>query len=272
MNETNKHIIELMNSYGIDISQFDTTFLNKSIQKRMNETLCTTKKQFYKLLKENKVEAGTLLESLHINYSEFFRNPLTFAVLEHLILPSIAINKKHLKSKEIRIWSAACADGQEAYSLAMLLEELNAVNGDKIKYRIFATDQSQKQVSEAKKGIYTAEGLNNLGLKRVKQWFNKNDDNYSIKDELKAHIDFSVFDLLSEQLNCPSPSIFGDFDIVICANLLFYYKPIFRKAILEKTGGCRAKGGYLICGETERDIFMQQNFCEVYPHSGIFKK
>jgi len=273
MKETNQHITDfLLQSIGVDISKYDETFLHKSIQKRMAETHSSSAEEYYTYLEQNSLEGKHFRESLNISYSEFFRNPLTYATLERIVLPSIALLKKTTNRKEIRIWSAACAAGQEPYSLAMLLEELKNGDGEKIKYRIFASDQNEAQVIEAQKGQYSAESLNNLSLRRVKQWFTQQGDLYTIKQELKANIDFSVFDLFSEKLSCPAASIFGDFDLVVCANLLFYYKPEYQQVILEKTGRCRAKNGYFISGETERDILMRHNFQEVFPQSGIFNR
>ena len=95
--------------------------------------------------------------------------------------------------------------------------------------------------------------------------------NKSLRTEISVKdIDFSVFDLFSEQLSSPPASIFGDFNLVICANLLFYYKHEFRKIILEKVGSCLAKGGYLVTGETERDILLRYNYHEIFPQSAIF--
>lgn len=271
MNETNNHISKLLQSQGIDVSKYEVSFLNKSLQKRMTETHCMTDREYYAFLEQNNEERTLFFDSLHNSYTEFFRNPLTFSVLERIILPSLQFKKKNTKNKEIRIWSAACAAGQEAYSLAMLLEELKDLKGEKINYRIFATDQCESQVNEAQKGIYSAAALNNLNMKRVNQWFTKQDETYTLKPELKDHIDFSEFDLFSEHLSAPPASIFGDFDLIICANLLFYYKPEYQKIIVEKVGNCLANNGYLVAGETERDILMKHNYQEAFPQSGIFQ-
>jgi len=81
-----------------------------------------------------------------------------------------------------------------------------------------------------------------------------------------------VFDLFDEQLLCPPGCIFGDFDLVLCSNLLFYYKDEYRKSILERIGKCMKSGGYLVTGEVERDILLCHNFREVFPQSAIFQK
>ena len=257
---------------GFDVSKYDETFLYKIIENRIKESSCGSSKEYCALLENNVEETILFLDSLLISYTEFFRNSLTFSVLEHLILPLIiSTKKKNKKNKEIRIWSAACARGQEAYSLAMLLEELNN-NEEPINYRVFATDQSEEQVSLAKKGQYNEMSFNYIIPKRIKQWFTKRNDIYYIKPLLKKNIEFSVFDLFDKSLSCPQASIFGDFDIVVCANLLFYYKKEYQNIILDKITRSITEDGIIICGETERSILMNYGLIEMYPNSGIFKK
>ena len=267
------HLTNLLKHlFAFDISYYSVSFLNKSLQKRIKETHCNSAEEYGSHIQKNKEEAKVLIDSLQISYSEFFRNPVTFAVLERIILPSLILKKKNTRHKQIRIWSAACAAGQESYSLAILLDELIATDANKLNYRIFATDQSEELISEAQKGNYSATALNNLNFKRLNQWFSIQGDTYSIKPELKKNIDFSTFDLFSKKLSSPPTSIFGDFDLVICANLLFYYKSKYQKKILEKTTCCLVKGGYIIVGEAERDILMKHHYHEVFPQSGIFQK
>lgn len=265
--------IYLQNNYQFDINKFDNSFLNNIVTKRITETDCLTIEEYSKVLLNSKVESNILIQSLQINYSEFFRNSLTYAVLENIILPSIQLKIKNNGRKEIRIWSAACASGQEVYSLAILMEELlkRNMNG-KFSYRIFATDQSIHNIEDAKRGQYSIESMKNIQMHRLNQWFKKNGDVYTILPDLKEKIDFSVFDLLDEESFTPPASIYGDFDLVFCANLLFYYKNEIRKKIIEKTGNCLSRGGYLVTGETERDILLKNNYWEVFPQSAIFQK
>jgi chemotaxis protein methyltransferase CheR len=262
----------LRNLCTFDISKYNVSFLNKSVQKRITETNCNSAKEYISFLQKNSTEAKIFIDSLQVSYSEFFRNPVTFAVLEQIIIPSLILKKKNERHKELRIWSAACAAGQESYSLAILLDELLPTNRNNLNYRIFATDQSEEQINEAQNGRYSSNVLNNISYRRLKKWFSIQGDTYSVNPELKKSIDFSTFDLFNKKFSCPPTSIFGDFDLVICANLLFYYKSKYQEVILEKTTCCLAKEGYFIVGEAERDIMMKNNYREVFPQSGIFQK
>jgi len=260
----------LLQSQGVDISKYDEKFLEKTVLRRMAETYCTTECAYLDYLDQSLIEGEQFIRSLQISYSEFFRNALTFSVLEKIVLPSILMKKSICNNKEIRIWSTACASGQETYSLAMLLKELGKGINDNINFRIFATDQSEMQVKVAQKGQFSESALSYLSLKRLNDWFVKEGDIYTVKAELKENIDFSVFDLFSNEHTSPPNSIFGDFDIVFCANLLFYYKPKFRTQILKKTAKSLLVDGYYITGETERDIVIKAGFGEIIPQSAIF--
>jgi chemotaxis protein methyltransferase CheR len=269
MKEKNQQITDLLfRLQGIDLSKYDEMFLNKTMQAKIVEKNCKSEAEYYQLLNRSAEETDDFIDSLSISYSEFFRNPLTFSVLEKIILPSIIYKKDESGRKEIRIWSAACASGQETYSLVMLLKECS--QAENINYRVFATDSSENQIEKAKLGNYHQFETGLLTQKRLQRWFDKYIDGYSVKNKLKRNIEFSCFDLLDKQYSCPPSSIFGDFDIIFCANVLFYYKPEFRKKILKKLRNSLSANGFLITGETEREILLKYGFREVYPQSAIF--
>ncbi len=273
MNNKQRDVIALLlQAHGIDISMFDDSFLVKTIEKRTLATGNNSSSSYCNYLATNLNEANALVDSLNINYSEFFRNPLTFAYLEQIVLPELVEKKKKSKEKEIRIWSAACASGQEAYSIAILCDEIRERDKANIASHIFATDINQDELSKAQKGNYHIESLNKVSLKRTNTYFTRRGKTYTIAEKLQEHVDFSLFDLLSENGYCPPASIYGNFDLVFCSNLLFYYNPEHRQRILEKIAGSLASGGYMITGETEREIVKAFSYREIFVNSGIFKK
>ena len=256
-----------------DFSKYDQSFVSKLLAKRMFELNSLTEQEYLNKLISDNNEIKLLYYSLQISYSEFFRNKLTFEVLETVILPELILKAKNENRNEIRIWSAACAAGQEAYSLAIILKEVSELYRNKIKFRIFASDQSKEQISIAQKGFYSIRSLNNVSLARLNKWFALSDNhNYEISSELKQCIEFSEFDLFNNEFNFPATSIYGDFDLVFCANLLYYYKPFYQKKILDKMSLGLSEGGYVVTGEIERDVLLTNNYKEVFPYSAVFKK
>lgn len=258
-------------TYHKDISGYDESFLIKSLEKRAFALGVELSDAYIRYLTENSFEADMLFNALNITYSDFFRNPLTFALLEQWIIPLLIHQKKG--DGEIRIWSAGCSAGQEAYSLAMLMDKYHEQEGQELRYRIFATDISQSALALAREGLYSKDMLQNVKLKQFENYFTNKNGGYQIASRLRESINFSTYDLLDADTENPAESIYGEFDIVICSNLLFYYKPDIQQFILRKACKSMAGNGYLITGEAERDqVNKIQDLQMVSPPAAIFQK
>lgn len=260
----------ILKSHNINISLYDNSFVERAIQKR-SSSLDLNTDLYITYLKKNKSEAIFFYESLNINYSVFFRNPLNFVLIEKIILPQLIEKKKAKNEKEIRIWSAACAEGQEAYSIAIIFDELQKSINTPVRCRIFASDCMPDIINKAKEGIFQSASLGNVTLNRINVYFKQNENNYNIDSCIKDYIDFSVFDLLTNQRICPPASIFGNFDIIFCSNILFYYNPESRRLILEKIGNCLSDDGFVITGEVEAEILKSNNYQKYFNNSTIFQ-
>ena len=274
MNPGQTEIVRVMGqTHGHDISLHDEAFLAKSIQSRLAATGIETASAYCEYLLGNSMEAETLFHALNITFSEFWRTPLTFDFLEQQVLPGLIQEKAKAGRAEIRVWSAACAAGQEAYSIAILLSDLVAACGGALSYRIFATDRSSAEIANAQAGVYGYSAVHNLRLKHIRSFFTQEDETYRIVPALRTRIDFSVYDLLDKHTASPPPSIYGDFDLVICCNLLFYYKQDIRRRILKKVWGSLSEGGYLVTGEAEKGIVRSSlGIRAIHPACAIFRK
>jgi chemotaxis methyl-accepting protein methylase len=258
--------------YGPDILRYDETFVMNTLRKRMTGTNEVTTEDYVALILKDGNERDVFFNSLQNKYTEFFRNSLTFAVLEKIIFPSIVTKKNHRGKTVIRIWSAACSTGQEAYSLAMIIEDFKLMPGEKFQYIILASDRDESSVKQAQQGIYTPDSLNNVTFGNLNKWFSVSGKNYSVNSELKKNISFFAYDLLDERWTSPPTGIYGAFDLIVGCNLLFYYNEEFRKTIIDKLSNCLDEGGYLVTGEAEREMLLHNNYIEVMPQSGIFLK
>jgi chemotaxis protein methyltransferase CheR len=255
MNKDLDDVVRLVSrTLGRDVSMYDQSFLTKSLEKRLERTANDTPEAYLSYVAENKAEAEAFFRSLNITYSEFFRSRLAFALLEEIILPGLIEEKDTSGSKEMRIWSAGCAGGQEAYSIAMLLDELTTNRRAQISFRIFATDTSNAELASARKGVYDSRVVQNVRLKHINTYFTQQGEAFVISAGLRDRIDFSYYDLLDNCSSCPPASIFGDFDLVVCCNVLFYYRQDIRQFILNKVSRCVSQNGYLMTGEAERGI------------------
>ncbi|GBE14955.1 MAG TPA: protein-glutamate O-methyltransferase CheR [Proteobacteria bacterium] len=266
-------IIRVMDqAYGRDISPYDETFLAKSIDRRLAAAGVKTFSAYGAYLSENRAEAEVLSDSLNISYSEFFRNPLTFALMEQLILPDLVEKKSRNNRGEIRILVAGCAGGQEAYSIAILAEEATAVREDPVLCRIFAVDLSKTELARAQAGSYSTEDVGNVCLRRLNACFSRRKNSFIVAPRIRKRVIFSLYDLLDKHTTSPPDSIFGDFDLVLCCNVLLYYRPETQRLILDKIRRCLSPGGYLVVGWTEHQIVKSAGgFRSAFPPATVFR-
>jgi chemotaxis protein methyltransferase CheR len=249
--EIEKQIQLLKEQYALDISIYDRSFLEKAFQSRMNSTFCENPDIYFQYLGKNSDEPFLLLAQLSNSYSEFFRNPLTFALLEQTILARLFNLKEKIYSPEIRIWSAACASGQEAYSLAILLNDYKEKNKTSIGYRILATDSSELELETARKGIFDLKTLKNTPIGYAEKYFSRIGDTFLIDQLIREQVDFSYYNLLDKDSSSPPSGIYGDYDLIMCCNVLFYYEPEYQQIILNKIHRSLKSGGFFITGEAE---------------------
>lgn len=252
MEEFVEEIVHLLKDrYGVNFGYYDRTFLQKSLEKRWMST-GTAPAGYLRLLESDPREAFALADSMQITYSEFFRNPLSFALLEQHVLPRLAGYKP--AEGEIRVWSAGCAAGQEAYSIAMLLDQCIASTGKALRFRVIATDTSRTALEIAGAGSYDADAVRNVRLKDLQAYFTREGDRYTVLPRLRETVSFSTYDLLDRFSFNPPESIYGEFDLVFCSNLLFYYNQEVQRFILNKMARSLAVNGYLVTGEAERSL------------------
>jgi chemotaxis methyl-accepting protein methylase len=198
--------------------------------------------------------------SFQNHHSEFFRDPLVFAFLEERILPNLLFRRRSPAGREIRVWSAGCAAGQEAYSVALLCRELSQRMEDAPPFRIFATDLSETQIALARAGSYSAPDVRNVTQQRLWRWFDRQGEAWVVRPELRALVDFSAHDLLDLRVTSPAASIFGDFDLVLCCNQLMYFRPECTRRVLQKLKRSLAPGGWLVTGDAERVLVQGEGF------------
>ena len=271
-NDLQQVILAMGRVLGKDISCYDESFLSKSLEKRLAATSRPTVADYCEYLSRHDGEAERFFRSLNITYSEFFRNPLTFAVLEQRVLQGLIEVKQESGTPEIRVWSAGCAAGQESYSVAILLDELLTARKSPLSFRIFATDISEKCLEFARSGVYDAAAVQNVRLRHIQSCFEAGHGSYRVAGRLRDRIEFSFYDLLDERSTSPPGSIYGDFDLIFCSNLLFYYKPDAQRYIMKKLCNALSHGGYLVTGEAERAIVEWTNLQEISPMCAVYQK
>ncbi len=188
-----------------------------------------------------------VVEAITTNETSFFRDTTPFDLLRHKLIPELIDRRTRsgMKPIPIRIWSAACSTGQEAYSTAMVLKELLA-DVTKFDIRILGTDISNKAVAQASYGEYTRlEVERGLPQEMLVRHFTASGEKRKVRDEIRALATFQTMNLL-EPFAFPSP-----FDIVFCRNVAIYFTETDKVRLFRNIGKCMAKDGCLIIGATE---------------------
>ncbi len=264
MRINSNHIIQCMQDlYDYDLGVYDSGFLENTVLERFGAFACQTPDDYIRVLSQNAGEAGYLVAMLSNSHSEFFRNSLTFSVLEQFVIPQLFSCEKEDSGMEVRIWSAGCAAGQEPCSVGILAEDFLQKKKQCCPYRIFGTDQVDSELEQARNGIYPLSSLQNTKLSFIHSWFTQRGHDYQVSEEILRKIDYSNYNLLDKKSDAPPVSIFGNFDMILCCNVLYYYKPDVRKKLMRKFARSLKKGGYFVTSEAEVD-FIQK--------SGLFRQ
>jgi len=176
------------------------------------------------------------------NLSYFFREKHHFQYLQSTVLPDI--EQRNRATRKLRIWSAACSSGQEAYSVAMTLaEEQNFSDWDT---RILATDINTSMVEQCSQGIYDEEQLRGLQPSHIKQWFEQTDaDEWKISSELQRLLLVNRLNLFNEW------PFTTKIDIIFCRNVLIYFELEKQAEILNRFADVQSSGAYLFLGHAE---------------------
>jgi chemotaxis protein methyltransferase CheR len=190
------------------------------------------------------VEAITTHETL------FFRDIGVFDCLRTALLPEIA--RQHGTTKSIRIWSAACSSGQEAYSVAMLLLESGYANWN---IQILGTDLSSRILERASTGKFLQIEVNRgMPAALLVKYFQRAGKEWQVKDPVRRMVSFAPFDLRQDMRSL------GSFDLVLCRNVLIYFDVETRKKILAAIRGTLFPGGYLLLGSSETTFNLDEGY------------
>lgn len=207
--------------------------------------------------------SSQVVEALLNNETYFFRDRTPFDTLLKHVLPALAV--KRASKKRIRIWSAGCSTGQEAYSLAMLFAD------DPIKWRgwtidILGTDVSGAVINRARSGVYTQfEVQRGLAITQTIRWFEECGDGWRIADPLRKNVRFHVHNLLED------PPHKGDFDIVLCRNVLLYLCSEKRALAFDKLSASMAEDGWLMLGAGETVIGQTEKLIADGKARGLYR-
>lgn len=227
---------------GIDFSSYKSPTIRRRLQRRMVATGATTMVDYVRFLQRNPEEYSRLVNSFLIKVTQFFRDAEVFDYLRDYILPNVIDHAR--EQGELRIWSAGCATGEEAYSLAILIAEYLGEDLDGLVVRIFATDLDSDAVTFARRGIYPTSAVASLPPEMVERYFTRIDGTYEVRKPIRSMVVLGQHDLAQR---APFPRI----DVVFCRNVLIYFTHELQRRALQLFAFSLRDNGYLVLGKAE---------------------
>jgi chemotaxis methyl-accepting protein methylase len=244
-------LAKLKQERGIDFSGYRPSMLRRRISARLAKLGLDDLALYRQRLENDPSECDQLIDVIAINVSYFFRDPIVFEIIAQKILPEIINNKHRAGSKEIRAWSAGCAAGEEPYSMAILIHEALKKDDRKWTVHLFGTDIDTGSLQQAGKATYPRKNLVNTKLGILDEYFEPGTDGFRLKPSVKKMVHFSRDDLTSAKTFSPAESVFGEFDIILCRNVLIYFNHDLQNLVMNKFKRALVPGGYLILGDSE---------------------
>jgi two-component system, chemotaxis family, CheB/CheR fusion protein len=238
-----KTIIHLVHkSTGSDFSLYKMNTIKRRIVRRMLLNKMNSLRDYGKLLTSSSEEIEILYQDLLINVTSFFRETETYSYLKSKLLPKLL--KQKSVGESLRIWVPACSTGEEAFSIAIMLLELQDSLGINTPIQIFATDLSEKSIEKARIGLYTKKDLELLSPIRIQRFFTKSEWGYRIAKTVRDICVFAPHNILADPP-------FSRLDFISCCNLFIYLDTTAQKKVVRTFQYALNNGGYLMVGKSE---------------------
>jgi two-component system, chemotaxis family, CheB/CheR fusion protein len=249
---------------GIDFSHYKTTTIGRRLDRRLLLTHSADINEYAAKVRAESEERDALYQDLLIGVTSFFREPPAFEVLAKNVIPDLI--RKLPDDEELRVWSAGCATGEEAYSLAILILERFRELDVLPRLRLFATDVYPKSLEVASTGIYDAEHVAaGFSEELLDRYFMVQDQKLQVRPEVRNRVVFARHNLLRD-------APFTRLDLITCRNVLIYFKPSAQKKLIALFHFALRTGGTLFLGPSETPSVLADEFAPVDHRWKIYRK
>ncbi len=229
------------NHLGFATSHYNDSYLQRRIKSRMRRTRSDGYREYLRLLREDDEEGYALLDALSINVTGFFRNPEVWDGIR-TVLRELTDERR-----AVRIWSAACADGREPYSLAMLALDDPAIDAGKVSIR--GTDINERALARASEATYESNHTSDLHeqlqyLDHYRTYVDRDGDRFVVGDDVRDLVTFEKHDLIRD-------ATATRFELVTCRNLFIYIDAEYKGPVIDTISEALQDRGYLVIGKAE---------------------
>jgi two-component system CheB/CheR fusion protein len=248
---------------AIDFNPYKAATIVRRLRGRMNATGSRTVTDYAALVERDPAEYERLIGSLLIKVTEFFRDPRMWSHLRDRVLPAL-VEDAWRDGRELRVWSAGCSSGEEAYSLAMTIAEV--LDGQPpLDVRIFATDVDGAAIAFARHGVYPAGALKGVPAPLRSRYFTPSGAGFEVIKSLRSQMVFGEHDLGAR---VPFPRM----DLVLCRNVLIYFTPPLQRLALETFGYSLRPDGRLVLGLSETVAALPDPYDEDNARLRIYRR
>lgn len=257
-------ILRLLQSrFGANFSYYKTSTIGRRLKRRAMLNHLDDLPAYLAYLRTNPGELEVLYADILIGVTAFFRDGAAFEALSARVLPDLA--KLMAADRQVRVWVAGCATGEEAYSLAILFSEYARVHDLPLNVKIFATDLHVRSLEAANQGLFPAESLADVGSEIVERYFERSGTHYQVSTGLRRLIVFSPHNLIKDPP-------FTRIDLISCRNVLIYFNETAQTKVLSLFHFALQKDGVLILGQSESLGPLQDEFEVLDRRWRIFRK
>ena len=254
------HMLET--EFGIDFNHYKPSTVTRRIERRLALAQSPNIEEYLQRLRVERDELDALYRDLLIGVTRFFRDVDAFRELEEHVLPELL--QREPRSAPLRLWVAGCATGEEAYSLAILLQDLMAVHGER-PVKIFATDVHRGSLDRAALAVYDEEAVAHVSPERLARYFTQSGSVYQVIPELRQMIVFAQHNLITD-------APFTRLDLITCRNLLIYLQPQAQQRVLSFFHFALNHDGVLLLGPSESLGPLAEGFETLDKHWQLYRK
>ena len=248
---------------NFDFRNYKRPTLLRRIQRRMQDRGKRTVREYGTLLDRDAAEFDALLGSMFIKVTSFFRDPEVWQELSSKAIPQMLSEKR--PGEEIRVWSAGCATGEEAFSAAIVLAEAMGPSFGNQDVKIFGTDVDEKAIAHARKGQYARDQVESVSKKALAEWFIEEGDGYAVRKELRRSVIFGINNLVSD-------APISRLDLLICRNVFIYLDAALQKRVLSRFHYALRQHGILMLGKSELIPFAARIYEPIDLARRIYRK
>lgn len=265
---SNARAIELLSGMlarrtGFALDQKRGPSVETALRRAMHRAGISEVSRFLSLLGTEQLPLDDLVAEIVVGETYFMREPDQWKLVRETILPGVV--ERHGRSHIVRCWSAGCATGEEAYSLAIVIEEAGLSD----RARIVATDISRPALARAREGRYTTWSLRTVNEEFADRWFRREENLFVLDEKIRRRVRFTCLNLATEAFPSAEADI-GEQDLIICRNVLIYFDRQTTARVAEKLFAALAPGGWLVCGSSDPMLASYAPFEVVVTRQGVF--